>query len=144
MFIMDEVKKLFALSQGLFAYLLLAFPVLAQTTETGSNVNPCLETNDGIAKILCDLSTNPGTTIRSFVVLLVVLAVVIALLWLLYGGIKWITSRGEKTEVEAARNHIQAAIIGLIVVFLSIFLLSLVLQAFGITWDLLQLPKIGT
>jgi threonine/homoserine/homoserine lactone efflux protein len=71
-----------------------------------------------------------------------VLAVVIALLYLLYGGIKWITSRGEKTEVEAARNHIIAAIIGLIVVFLAVFIVTIVLSAFGIGLGDLTIPKI--
>jgi TRAP-type C4-dicarboxylate transport system permease small subunit len=72
----------------------------------------------------------------------VVLAVIIALLYLLYGGIKWITSRGEKAEVEAARNHIMAAILGLIVVFLAIFLVTVILAAFGIKLDQLQIPTI--
>ena len=72
------------------------------------------------------------------------LAVVIALLYLLYGGIKWITSRGEKDQVEAARNHIMAAIVGLIVVFLAIFILSIVLAAFGVKFDALKIPSILT
>ena len=91
---------------------------------------------------LCDLGGNVPNTIRNIVVFFVVLAVIIALLYLLYGGVKWITSRGEKTEVEAARNHIMAAIVGLIVVFLAIFIVSVILAAFGIKFDQLRIPSI--
>lgn len=101
--------------------------------------------SEGIAKTLCALGGDQiANTIRNVVVLFIVLAVVIALLYLLYGGIKWITSKGEKTEVEAARAHIVAAVVGLIVVFLSIFILSIVLAAFNISFDQLRIPIIGS
>ncbi len=138
MFIIRLVKKLFFFIQGLFIYPFLALPAFAQTS-----VDPCTGAN-GIADTLCKLGgNNIATTIRNLVVLFIVLAVIIALIYLVYGGIKWITSRGEKTEVEAARNHIIAAIVGLIVVFLAIFILSIILAAFNISFTQLQIPKIG-
>lgn len=48
---------------------------------------------------------------------LFVVAGLMALLYLLLGGISWITSGGNKESVEKARNKIEAAIIGLVVVF---------------------------
>lgn len=129
----------------LLSYFLFAGPVLA--ADTGATVNPCGGTT-GIASILCSFGgadgSNVGVTIRGIVVFFIVIAVVIALLYLLYGGIKWITSKGEKTEVEAARNHIMAAIIGLIVVILAVFILTIVLAAFGISWTNVTIPKLGT
>jgi hypothetical protein len=107
-----------------------------------SSLNPC-ENLAGIAKALCSLSgSNTANTIQSVVIFLIVLAVVIALMYLLYGGIKWITSRGEKTEVEAARNHIMAAVTGLIVVFLAIFIVSLIMSIFGLSLTNLKVPQI--
>ena len=142
MLIMELVKKLFFLIQGLFIYPFLALPAFAQTP---ASVNPCESTTAGISKTLCDLGGgNMANTIRNIIVFLVILAVVIALLYLLYGGIKWITSKGEKTEVEAARNHIMAAIMGLIIVFLALFILSIVLAAFGISFTQLKIPNIGS
>lgn len=137
MLIMRTVKKLFIFIQALIAYPFLAFPAFAQT-----NVNPCSGAN-GISAALCNLGGgNIANTIRNVVVFFIVLAVIIALMYLLYGGVKWITSRGEKTEVEAARNHIMAAIVGLIVVFLAIFIISIILAAFGLSFDSLQIPRI--
>jgi hypothetical protein len=98
----------------------------------------------GISLMLCNLGANAGQTLRNIVLFLVVIAVVVALVYLLYGGIKWITSKGEKTEVEAARNHIMAAVMGLIVVFLAIFILTIILTAFGISWSQLTIPTIGS
>lgn len=134
------VKKLFLLIQGLFAYLFLAVPALADVS-----VDPCANPS-GIAETLCRLGGTGGSniakTIQNIVVFFIVLAVIIALLYLVYGGIKWITSRGEKDQVEAARNHIIAAIVGLIVVFLAIFIVTIVLSAFGLNIGQLVIPKI--
>ena len=134
------MKKLFFLIQGLFIYPFLALPAFAQT-----DLDICKSAR-GIAKTLCDLGgpggNNVAQTIQNIVVFFVVLSIVIALLYLVYGGLKWITSRGEKDQVEAARNHIIAAIIGLIVVFLAIFILSIVLTAFGLKISELAIPNI--
>ncbi|MDZ4228518.1 MAG: hypothetical protein U1E54_04710 [Candidatus Levybacteria bacterium] len=132
------MKKLYIAVSSLIAY--LSFPLVTFAVAT---VDPCTGAS-GIAGTLCGLGgDNIGRTIRNAVIFFIIIAVVIALMYLLYGGVKWITSRGEKTEVEAARNHIMAAIIGLIVVFLAVFLLSIVLSAFGINFNQLIIPNIG-
>ncbi|MEK7517816.1 MAG: hypothetical protein AAB583_04660 [Patescibacteria group bacterium] len=135
------MKKLFFAIQGLFAYFFLAFPAFAQ------GIDPCIEAVKGnvtgIGRALCNLGgDNVGRTIGNIAIAVTVLAIVIALLYLLYGGIKWITSRGEKDQVEAARNHIIAAIVGLIVVFLAIFIITIILGLFGIQLTKLEIPKI--
>ncbi len=150
LFIIKLVKKLFFLIQGLFVYPFLALPAFAQSpTPNPVSINPCNTDPakgpvvSSTADILCKLGgTNIANTIQNIMVFFVMLAVVIALLYLLYGGIKWITSGGEKTSVEAARNHIIAAIMGLIVVFLAIFILSIILAGFGISFTNLKIPVI--
>lgn len=123
----------------------MIYPYLALPAYAQASVNPCSNPT-GIAAALCGLGGGDGAkiaqTIQNIVVFFIVLAVIIALLYLLYGGIKWITSRGEKDQVEAARNHIIAAIVGLIVVFLAVFIVTIVLSAFGIKLDALKIPKI--
>lgn len=76
---------------------------------------------------------NPaGITISSiikFVInLLIIVGFVAALAFLIYGGIKWIISGGEKGKVEAARNQIVAAIVGLIVVVLAWVIINILLN----------------
>lgn len=67
--------------------------------------------------------------IPQFIVgLLFVVGVVIAIAFLIYGGIKWILSGGDKQAVESARNHIVAAIVGLIIVVGAFVILNLVIR----------------
>lgn len=59
------------------------------------------------------------------------IAAFLAVAYLMYGGIKWITSRGDKIAVEAARKHIMAAVIGLVIVAGSFFALNVVFRLLG-------------
>lgn len=62
---------------------------------------------------------------------LFIIAAFLAVAYLMYGGIKWITSRGDKMAVEAARKHIVAAVIGLVIVAGSFFALNVVFRLLG-------------
>lgn len=74
------------------------------------------------------------------ITLLFVVGIVIALAFLIYGGIKWILSGGDKAAVDAARKHIVAAIIGLVIVVTAFVLLNFVFQIlFGSTFNLAHL-----
>ncbi len=64
--------------------------------------------------------------------LLLYLAGALAIGYLMYGGIKWITSRGDKVAVESARRHIVAAVIGLVVVIYAFFILQVVFRILGV------------
>lgn len=73
-----------------------------------------------------------GEIIARVITAILIIAVLIALFFLIWGGIKWVLSGGDKGKVEAARNTIIAAIVGLIITFLSFFILNLILQLFGL------------
>ena len=99
--------------------------------ETPTPVNPCPQV--GTFGGLCNITgAGFGAFVGNAVVALMVLASIIALGFLIYGGIKWIMSEGDKTAVENARNTVIGAVVGLIVVFASYLILSIVLTAFGI------------
>lgn len=53
-------------------------------------------------------------------------AVALALVFLIYGGISWTTSGGEKTKLQAARNTVTYAIAGLITSLLSFLIVNVV------------------
>ena len=73
--------------------------------------------------------TNIGLVISSVFSLLLIVAGLLAFFFLILGGIQWITSGGDKGGLEAARNKIIHAIVGLIVVF-SAWAITLLLQNF--------------
>ena len=93
---------------------------LADTT-----INPCAS-NDFL--VLCDASLSGG--FGGILTAVFVIAILLALAWLIYGGIRWILSQGDKGKVDSARQHIIAALIGLIIVFLAYFLINIVTQLF--------------
>lgn len=103
------------------------FPTLAHAQE---KIDLCPESD---FDLLCKITAGDfGGIIGTAIVVIFIIAVIIALIWLVIGGIKWITSSGDSGKVEAARNQIIAAVIGLVVVFLSFFILNFVLTVFGI------------
>ncbi len=60
--------------------------------------------------------TDLGGFISSVIGLGIILAAVACLLYLIWGGFDWITSGGDKTGIENARNKITHALIGLTIV----------------------------
>lgn len=134
------MMKLLVFIQVLFLYAFLALPASAQ-----QGIDPCQTgvTSNPFGRVLCGLGgVNMGQTIGNIVIAIVVIAVIIALIFLLWGAVKWITSGGEKEKIESARSHIIAAIVGLFVIFLALFIITLVLGAFGLNLTNLVIPKI--
>jgi len=132
-----DMKKLFATVAAAGSYLGFTTSVFAD-----NSVNPCGSVQSGFGK-LCNLNANSiGGLVGAAVTFILILAVLIALFFLIYGGIRWITSGGDKAKVDSARQTITAAIIGLIIAFLAFFILSLALSFFGLSLTNLKLPTI--
>ncbi len=73
-----------------------------------------------------------GALFTGVVAWLLLIAFILAFFYLILGGIAWLTSGGDKSAVEAARNKIIAAIIGLIIVASTWALFQLIGGAIGI------------
>ncbi len=130
-----DMKKILGTLITAGAYLGFAVSAFA----TGGQVNPC--PGAGQFSKLCNLNANNiGPLVGAAVTFILIIAVLIALFFLIFGGIRWITSGGDKAKVESARGTIIAAIIGLVIAFLAFFILSLALSFFGLSLNNLQLP----
>jgi uncharacterized protein YacL len=129
---MNNMKKLIATATGILSPLALALPAYA--------IDICPE-NEFDA--LCGQTATDFTGVISAIIqILFIIAVIVALFFLVWGGIKWIMSSGDKGKVESARNTIIGGIIGLIFVFLAYFILQLVAGLFGIDITNLELPEL--
>ncbi|MDP3941301.1 MAG: pilin [bacterium] len=113
------------LSALLTLSILLPQPVFA-ATSLGLCAN---NANDPSCKLA---SFSIASVLGSIVQFIFVIAVILALGFLVYGGIRWITSGGDKEGVAKARGTIIAAIIGLIVIVFSYFILNFVLTFLGV------------
>jgi len=78
-------------------------------------------------------ASSMGSLISSILNLVMLVAALLVFMYLILGGIEWITSGGDKSKTEGARNKITAAIIGLIVLAASYALLQLALTFLGFT-----------
>ena len=72
------------------------------------------------------------TTLPAIITYLLIGATLLALAFLIYGGIRWITSGGDKAGVEAARKTITYAIVGLVITFLAFFIVNMIGAFFGV------------
>lgn len=138
----DLMKKIFSILASSVLFLTLTVPAFAQDTT----VDICGSTTGAKQfNALCLFSnTSFGKIVGTVLTFLFVIAIVVALGYLIYGGIKWIISEGDKTQVEAARSHIVAALIGLVIVFLAYFIINVVLGFFvpGVNINNLKLPSL--
>ena len=76
---------------------------------------------------------------------LIVVGIVLSLVFLLYGGIRWIISGGDKAKVDTARSTIVASIVGLIIVILAWVIINSILLIFhaGSLTGGFQIPSLG-
>lgn len=61
-----------------------------------------------------------------------ILAALVAFFFLVFGGIKWITSGGDKDSTAKAQGTITAALIGLAIVFSAWAILKIIEAVFGV------------
>ncbi len=85
--------------------------------------------------------TNIGKLISASVSAIMMLAALLAFVYLILGGIQWITSGGDKAGMEAARNKITHAIVGLIIVGAAWAIMTLVSNFLGINFTSMELQK---
>lgn len=78
-------------------------------------------------------ATSFGSVFNFALQVIIVVAVLLVFGSLIIGGIQWITSGGEKTKTEAARNRIISSIVGLIIVASSYAIFLLILHFLGFT-----------
>ncbi|NCO12482.1 MAG: hypothetical protein COZ34_03285 [Candidatus Pacebacteria bacterium CG_4_10_14_3_um_filter_34_15] len=71
--------------------------------------------------------TDIGSLITKALDFVLILGALLVFMYLIWGGIEWITSGGDKGKTESARNKITAAIVGLIVLASAWAILLLVL-----------------
>ena len=84
-----------------------------------------------------------GQLISALVGTLLIIAALLAFFFLIMGGIQWITSGGDKAGMEAARNKITHAIVGLIIVGAAWAVMILVQNFLGVSFigGTLTIPK---
>lgn len=116
---MKSIKKLALATGTAFSSMLAsASMVMAEV-----NIEP-IDTGKGYA-------TNFGTMFSSILNVVMLVAALLVFGYMIWGGVEWITSGGDKNKAEGARNKLTAAIIGLVIIAASYAVVTLVVQFLG-------------
>ena len=136
------MRKLFSVLSGIPVFLLTA-PVALAVSTCPPDDPLCLNVAAPNNRIISP-NTPIGAIISFAVAFIIVLAFILALIFVVIGAVQWITSGGDKQKVADARNHIVAAVIGLIIVSLSFVIINVVISALGLG-DLahISIPKLS-
>ena len=76
--------------------------------------------------------TNIGTLISGAIQGALLVAAILVFAFLIWGGIQWITSGGDKGKTQEARDRITAALVGLAVVAAAWAIMLIIQYFFGI------------
>ncbi|MCL5095812.1 MAG: pilin [Patescibacteria group bacterium] len=84
-----------------------------------------------------------GTLIGNFIGLFIIIAGIMVLIYLVWGGVEWISSAGDKAAIEGARNRITNALIGLGIVVAAWAIMTLTSDFFGLNFPNLPIPSLS-
>jgi hypothetical protein len=136
------IKKLKTLITNLSLASLFVVPLLAPAAVQAQDVDPQAGVCTGAETLqLPDTGTDPDTActdpdaeanvnqlIRTVINIFSVIVGVIAVIMIIYGGFKYITSGGDSGKISAAQQTIIYAIVGLIIVALAQIVVRFVLS----------------
>jgi len=134
--------KRFASTTGITALATMAaasIPLLASAGDLCPK-----DANGANFSVVCNLDLK-GNVFGNVITIIFIVAIILALVYLIWGGIKWVLSGGDKAKVDAARAAIVAAIVGLVIVFLAFFIVNIVVPIFvpGFSLQNISLPTIN-
>lgn len=112
----------------------VALPVMAYAV---ANIGDCLSQGSGLTVNDGSGCNNPGTgdsvgkinnIITTIVNIFSLIVGIVAVIMIIFGGFKYITSGGDSGNITSAKNTIVYAVIGLVVVALAQFVVQFVLN----------------
>ncbi len=65
--------------------------------------------------------------------ILFLIAILLSLLYLIWGGIDWSRSEGDKQKVDSAKKRVTYAVVGLVITFLAFFIIRVFGSIFGVS-----------
>lgn len=108
-----------------FVFVLLSNSIISAFAINGGDLVGLLDDTGG------PVSTDPITFIQNAINWGVGLIALVAVVFLIIGGVKYITSSGDSKKVEEAQGTITNAVIGLVICFIAVFLVDQVIKIAG-------------
>lgn len=73
-----------------------------------------------------------NTIISNALTIFITAGIIITVIMVIYAGIKWVTSGGDKQKLASARARLTWAIIGLVIILVSFFIISIFSYVFNV------------
>lgn len=127
------MRKLYTILLAIASFAALTSVYLAPSALAGTSVlgQAC---KDNATSVICQQSTDAKTKTDKFVTDLIGLLLfaigIIAVIMIIIGGIRYVTSNGDSSQVTSAKNTILYAVVGLIVALLAYAIVNFVIGAF--------------
>ncbi len=77
------------------------------------------------------LSGTGTNIINVAITLLFVVGIALAIVFIIYSGIQWVISGGDKQKLQSARNRLTYSIVGLLVIALSFVMINQIINLLG-------------
>ncbi|MDO8621004.1 MAG: hypothetical protein Q7R31_01870 [Candidatus Levybacteria bacterium] len=72
-----------------------------------------------------------GSLITTALAILFVFGIVLTIILLIYSGIQWVTSEGDKQKIQAARSRLIYTIVGFLIIAGSLVIVSVIVRLLG-------------
>lgn len=98
---------------------------LALTLPGGEKITPPSGVPTG------GLSPTGSNLINLILNLLFIVGLVLAIVFIIFAGLQWILSGGDKQKLQAARNRLTYSIIGFLIIILSLAIVNIIIALLG-------------
>ncbi len=73
-----------------------------------------------------------GKVLSNGLTMFMTVGIILCLIFIVWSGVQWATSSGDKNKLASARGRITWAIVGLVIILLVFFILNVVGKLFGV------------
>ena len=111
---------------------LLVVPTVALAVAPAASAEGDLTLNSGVDSAqgegVGQVSTDPESLVKKFVNIFLFAVGALSVIMLIWGGIRYTTSAGDSNKVQAAKNTVLYAIVGLVVAILAYAIVNMVIS----------------
>ena len=113
---------------------MLIIPTVALAVAPAASAEGNLTLNSGVDSAqgegVGQVSTDPESLVKKFVNIFLFAVGALSVIMLIWGGIRYTTSAGDSNKVQAAKNTVLYAIVGLVIAILAYAIVNMVIDKF--------------
>ena len=113
---------------------MLIVPTVALAVAPAVNAESDFTLTNGVSSArgegVSETASDPQTLVKQFVNIFLFAVGALSVIMLIWGGIRYTTSAGDSNKVQAAKNTVLYAIVGLVIAILAYAIVNMVIDKF--------------